>query len=106
PALTEALSAALPNGNLPLRLAVAPTFATAAGAKVHPTIITLGVDLSEGEMPPTASLQVDVRAFDGEGRREIAARTFAATITAEPGNPSRLFEIATRLDLPPGRFNI
>jgi VWFA-related protein len=94
--LLAAIASPLPTGSLPLQLVVSP-FAD-AGVTRATTVMTLGV-----AVPGETS--IDVRVFDGEGRKEVASRQLTARMTPGGVDPSTS-EVAIRLDLKPGRYNV
>ena len=105
---TRALADAIPQSDLPLRLNVA-TFAppaSAADRSAAAIAVTLGVtaELPQPGAPPQA-LDVEVRVFDPEGRKQFGEKTHRVELSPrDPG--SKLYDVIARFDLKPGRYNV
>jgi hypothetical protein len=105
--LTAAIAGPLPLGALSLQLTVVP-FADAGEARAT-AVLTLGIlvppGLAGGLPGGQDQAPVDVRIFDGEGRKAIAERQLTVHVTPNPEQAS-LSEVALRFDLKPGRYNV
>lgn len=99
--LREALGAPLPAGEVPLRLTSVPL--AVAKKREQAVALTLGLP----RVPAGVSDQFTVRlmVFDGEGRREVLGQTHEVKIAGEPG-AGDWNEMALRLDLRPGRYQM
>jgi hypothetical protein len=99
--LTEALGAALPTGDVPLRLSRIPI--AVSKKREQALALTLGLP----RVPAGVGDQFTVRLmlFDGEGRREILGQTHDVKITGDEA-AGDWNEIALRLDLRPGRYQM
>ena len=105
---TRALADAIPQSDLPLRLNVA-TFAppaSAADRAAAVVAVALGVTAErpeEGAAPQT--LDVEVRVFDPEGRKQFGEKTHRVDLSPRTAGP-RLYDVISRFDLKPGRYNV
>jgi VWFA-related protein len=99
--LAEALAAPLPSGDVPLRLSSVPL--AVPGKREQAVALTLGLP----RVPAGAKEELRVRLmlFDGEGRREILGQTHDVKVTG-PDPPSEWNEMAMRMDLRPGRYQL
>jgi VWFA-related protein len=107
PATARALSGLVPLADDPLRLAVAAfaePAATAAGPALARLALTLGIEVAEPALDDAIAVQV--RVFDGEGRKELQVRdeTLRVSRTSQPG-PRRIDALLS-LALPAGRYNL
>jgi hypothetical protein len=103
---TLALSGIVPLPDEPLRLAVAP-FANPDAADGAPArvAVALGVDVPfEGRIPDMVDLEI--RIFDAEGRRQIEERRDSQVIRPRGGRARGEFELFSTFTLKPGRYNI
>jgi VWFA-related protein len=100
--LFEALGAALPAGDVPLRLS---SLALPVKEKREQAVaLTLG-------LPPVPAgtaeeFRVRLLLFDGEGRRELRADTREVKLTGSETTAAAWTEVALRLDLLPGRYQL
>ena len=105
--LLASIAGALPSGELPLRLAVAP-FADAKAASRAAVIVTLGILVPAGSKDSLPGGKdesvIDARIFNGEGRKQIARTQVTAHMTPD-STVTSLSEVALLFDLPPGRYN-
>jgi VWFA-related protein len=102
---TAALAGLVPLADEPLRLAVA-SFAdpeTAAARTVLSSVaLALGVDVVGS--PAGDEIEMELRVFDGEGRRQLDVKKQAWAIRPSPRD--RGFDFLTTLSLEPGRYNL
>jgi VWFA-related protein len=100
--LFEALGAPLPAGDVPLRLS---SLALPVKDKREQAVaLTLG-------LPPVPAgtaeeFRVRLLLFDGEGRRELHADTREVKLTGSETTADAWLEVALRLDLRPGRYQL
>jgi hypothetical protein len=99
--LIEAMGEPLPSGDVPLRLASVPLAIPDAREQALALALTL----------PPAVVAEDYRmqllVFDGEGRRQLSSQTLELGVPASGGNAGDDgTEVALRLDLRPGRYNL
>ncbi|MEX2663212.1 MAG: hypothetical protein WD227_14880 [Vicinamibacterales bacterium] len=99
--LTEALGAPLPAGDVPLRLSSVPI----AVSKKREQALALTLGLPRVPVGVHEQFTVRLMLFDGEGRREILGQTHDVKITGEEA-AGDWNEIALRLDLRPGRYQM
>jgi hypothetical protein len=107
-ATTHALSGVVPLSDESLRLAVA-AFANPAAdgrdAAEARVTLSLGVDVPAdagmGEV-----LDLELRVFDGEGRKEILARQDAVRVPRTSRYEPRAFDLLQTVALRPGRYNV
>ena len=100
--LMDALEAPLPSGDLPLRLSRIPL--AVPDAREQALALTLA-------LPPATvadDFRVQVLVFDGEGRRQLSSETLELGVPAGGAgtNGDDGAEVALRLDLRPGRYNL
>lgn len=101
-AADRALSGGLPTGDLPLSLAVAP-FAIAEKPRAAVAIVTR-VDRPD-DVPAGAAVELKAVAFT-ETWKEVATITEKFMLPADGSSASRSVEMGTRLNLPPGRYEV
>jgi len=99
--LTEALGAPLPSGAVPLRLSSVPL---ALQTREQALALTLGLPAVVTGEPEQFRLRLFV--FDGEGRRQLYTQSQDLTLTSRPGVSHPWSELALRLALRPGRYNL
>jgi hypothetical protein len=105
---THALSGLIPLADEPLRLSVAafadPTADDRERGEAQ-VALALGVDVpadaAMGDM-----LDVELRIFDGEGRREILARQDVVRVPRTSRYMDRSFDLLSTVSLSPGRYNV
>jgi VWFA-related protein len=105
-ALTGALSGILPNPDIYMRTAVAP-FAV-AGRRNAAVAIVLGVRPASGGDPGDRieeSIEFEARAFTSSGEERASVR-HTARVVSRAGVRNAEFEILSRLDLAPGRYQL
>jgi VWFA-related protein len=104
--LLAAVSSPLSIGAVPLRLAAAPVGLSRSAGRDVSVAITVGVGLTSGVQPGAVEeVDLELFVFDGEGRKQILHRQQSAQITRSDGEASE-YELAARIDLPPGRYNL
>jgi VWFA-related protein len=105
---TRALSRIVPLADEPLRLAVA-AFAEPVTSATGPLVARLSLALGI-EVPEAASggdvIGIQVRVFDGEGRKELQVRDEALRVPPTTQSGPRLIDTLLSLALPPGRYNL
>jgi VWFA-related protein len=105
--LVAAIAGPLQSGALPMELTVAP-FAD-PGVTRATAVMTLGIMVPPGSSSALPGNKdqapVEVRIFDGEGRKEITHGQLTINVTTNPESAS-LAEAALRFDLKPGRYNV
>jgi VWFA-related protein len=104
--LTGALSGILPNPDIYLRTAVAP-FAT-PGRREAGVAIILGIRPASGGDPGDRieePIEIQARAFTAAGEERASIR-HQARVVSRAGVRNAEFEILTRLDLQPGRYQL
>jgi hypothetical protein len=90
----------LPSGDLPLRLSRVPL--AVPGAREQALAMTLA-------LPPATTAEgfrVQLLVFDGEGRRQLSNETLELRAPAGSATDDDGPEVALRLDLRPGRYNL
>jgi VWFA-related protein len=103
--LEKAFAGALPAGNLPLDLSVAP-FASSDG-KRGVVIVTTGVRRPAGNTTTVEKLDVRTAAFTVGETKERAAHRQTAEMTLRPhATGERRVEVYSRLALKPGRYEV
>jgi hypothetical protein len=102
--LTAAISSAVSTGELPLRLAAVPVADPDPDSRTAAVALTLAVMLAPQPEAMDQEIATELLLFDGEGRKQVLRKAQSAKITAASAGGER--EIATRLDLPPGRYNV
>lgn len=102
--LTAAISSAVSTGALPLRLAAVPVADPDPDSRTAAVALTLAVMLAPQPEAMDQEIATELLLFDGEGRKQVLRKAQSAKITAASAGGER--EIATRLDLPPGRYNV
>jgi VWFA-related protein len=110
PAVTSALAGILPKSDVPLRVSVAPFSvpARASGSAPATVLVALGVQprvAPDGSLRPD-SVEIETRVFDGEGRKQIDVRRHTAQLTPRSEQAAPYYDILSRLDLKPGRYNL
>jgi VWFA-related protein len=98
--LIDALEAPLPSGDLPLRLSRLPIAVPDAREQALALALTL---------PPADTAEdyrVQLLVFDGEGRRQLSSETLELGVPAGGGVDGDGPEVALRLELRPGRYNV
>jgi hypothetical protein len=100
--LFEALGAPLPAGDVPLRLTNVAL--PVSGTREQAVAVTLGLPpIPEGT---AEEFRVRLLLFDGEGRRELRGETHDVKLTGSADTASTWTEVALRLDLRPGRYQL
>jgi VWFA-related protein len=104
---TLALSGIVPLSDEPLRLAVAPF---AAGDSRDPSLarvaVALGLDVLFAGGGVGDTVDLEMRVFDAEGRKQIDERRQTQTIRPRAGRDRGEVEMLSTLSLKPGRYNI
>ena len=103
-----ALSGLIPVTDEPLRLTLAPFAAAGADAKSDTpasVAVALGVDIPFESRTPEP-LDVEIRVFDGEGRKQLDRQRLTQTLRPRGGRDHTEFELLATLSLKPGRYNI
>jgi len=104
---TLALSGIVPLSDEPLRLAVAPF---AAGDSRDPSLarvaVALGLDVLFAGGGVGDTVDLEMRVFDGEGRKQIDERHQTQTVRPRAGRDHGEVEMLSTLSLKPGRYNI
>jgi VWFA-related protein len=106
-AATDALSGLLPMGDVPLRVSLVPFARIGAGRDEAPASVAVILGALAGAAPAAAgreSFDLELRAFDGEGRRAfgIVQRHIEWPVT--PGSAGA--DILMSIDLRPGRYSL
>jgi len=102
-----ALSGLVPVTDEQLRLVLAP-FAAVGDAKpgsAASVALALGVDVPFESRAPE-SVDVEIRVFDGEGRKQIDQKRLTQTLRPRGGRSVGEFDLLATLTLKPGRYNI
>lgn len=100
--LVAALGAPLPAGDVPMRLSSVPL--PVMKKREQAVALTLGLP---GAAAGTAEeYRVRLLLFDGEGRRELLNQTHDVKLTGGDATDGEWTEIALRLDLRPGRYQL
>jgi VWFA-related protein len=104
---TLALSGIVPVSDEPLRLAVAPF---AGGDARNPSLarvaVALGLDLPFAGGGVGDTVDLEMRLFDAEGRKQIDERHVTQTVRGRSGRDRGEVEMLSTLSLKPGRYNI
>jgi hypothetical protein len=102
----KALAEILPKSDLPLRVSVAP-FAV-PGKQTSTVTLVLGLRQPVQTQRMTDEVQVLVKAFTPEGtERDSADQTVAVTVPpVRRGSEFTRYEVLTRMDLKPGRYEL
>ena len=108
PALRSALTALLPGGDAALDLNAA-TFAT-PGSRRAAVVLTVGLGrFAGGDAKPAAATPIEVvaQAYDRRNRPVgMAKQTFQVARDGEGAGAGRRVDLLSRLDLPPGEYEI
>ena len=111
-AATDALSGLLPRGDVPLRVSLVP-FARLQGAMANrdepPSSVAVVLGSPAGSSSPAAAreqLDLELRAFDGEGRRAFGIVQRRVEWPLTPGRIDPGVDILLSLDLKPGRYSL
>jgi len=101
--LKKAMSSALPEGNLPMRVAAEPFMG--AGDQ-HPVAIVLGIHQPKSAGLASTNVLMNVSAFSSEGKFVIG-RKLDAKFTLRPTEADALqYEVLAALRLKPGRYQL
>jgi hypothetical protein len=104
---TLALSGIVPLPDEPLRLAIAPFAAgDARDRSLARVAVALGLDLPFAGGGVGDTVDLEMRVFDAEGRKQIDERHATQTIRPRSGRDRGEFEMLSTLSLKPGRYNI
>ena len=106
-ATTLALAGAVPLADQPLRLKATPLLSSrpqVEGTIAVVTVVTLGMDVPANDSY-RSRLEIELRVFDGEGRRELDKKQFFANIQASARETRHYDFLSTNL-LGPGRYNL
>jgi len=107
-ALRNALGGTLPQGGLPLRVAVAP-FAV-PGQRLTAVSIVLGVrqpiPVAPGKERLSETTELQTRAFTSEGEPRGIQRQIANVVLRGGADGDAAYEVLSRIDLPSGRFQL
>ena len=102
-----ALTGLLPASATPIDLNAAVV--AVPGARTSAVVLTVGVDgFAAGTVPPAnVPLDVVASAFDRGGHpKGVARQTLNVSWARSPAAPDRRFDVLSRLDLPPGEYEI
>jgi hypothetical protein len=102
-ALREALAGLVPVGELPMRIHVAPF--PISGSDQTALVITAGLQQPAPDLPTEQAVELVAMAFDDRGRSRGFSRQ-RATLRLRPVRGAARYEVVTRLDLEPGRYEI
>jgi VWFA-related protein len=105
---THALAGLLPMGDVPLRLSaasLAEATAPGRGAVQGRLFVTVGVDLPASDATED-EINLDVRVFDAEGRRQIERRDQTSRLRMSASNVSRTHDFVVPITLAPGHYNL
>ena len=109
PKTTEALARLIPLADEPLRLALAP-FAipgAASGRDERATLaLALGLELPAALDGGSDQLDIEVRVFDSEGRRQIQMSRHELIVRPALLTAQDRAEVVSALTLAPGRYNV
>lgn len=111
PATTVAMSGIIPRSDEPLRLAVASFAAPPAvsgGGTSAAVSLALGIDLAGpgGQRIAGDTLDLELRVFDGEGRKQIDERHATVDLGGRLGQSGSQYDWLETLTLKPGRYNL
>lgn len=107
PATTRALSGLIPQSDVPLRLSVG-AFAASTTGRSSTAAVTIAVGLTverDDVSGEPESVQIEVRVFDPEGRKEFDSATHEMEVSPGGSRPV-LYDVLSRFDLKPGRYAI
>jgi hypothetical protein len=100
---TLALASLVPRTDQPLRLAVSSALAPEGDLAATPTTtIAVGMNLGLDRQGPE-QVELQLRVFDGEGRKQLAAHQLTARV---PASSNAHYDFVTTLALKPGRYNL
>ena len=104
--VAEAISSILPKGDVPMQIALAP-FALPQKREAGVAIVTaVRQQASTGALKAVERVDLSVYAYNNDGKL-IASQGFRADITVRPGVNGQVgYELLSRLDLKPGRYQI
>jgi hypothetical protein len=106
--LSKAIGGLLPNGGLPLRVAIAPV--AVPGQRLAAVSIVLGLRqpvpaaAAQGRVTETTELQIS--AFTPEGDSKGTQRHTAKVVLRAGANGDAEYEVLGRIDLPAGRYRL
>jgi VWFA-related protein len=103
--VVTAIASVLPKPDVPLQVALAPfASATSSGATVA---IVLGVSQPAPRDHAIATFDLQTNAFTPDGvPKGVAAQTAKVTIMAGSANETAKYEVLSRIDLAPGRYQL
>ena len=104
---TLALAGAVPLADQPLRLKVTPVLSSrpqTEGTIQIVTVVTLGMDVPADDSY-RSRVAIELRVFDGEGRRQLDMKQSFANVQASP-RETRHYDLLTTTLLRPGRYNV
>ena len=107
-ALSKAIGSMLPDGNTPMRVAVAPM--TLPGQKTVTVSVVLGVrqpvPATAKYGPVTDTTELQITAYDPYGKPRGTQRHTAKVQIREGADGDAIYEVLGRIDLPTGRYNL
>ncbi len=104
---TLALAGLIPLSDEPLRLSIAPFAATGKGdSELARVAVVLGVDLPFAGGGIGDTVDLEMRIFDAEGRKQIDERHSTQAIRPRGGRNRGEFDLLSTLSLKPGRYNV
>jgi VWFA-related protein len=101
--LTKAMSAALPEGNLPLRVAAEPFMGV---GDQHPVAIALGIHQPKTAGAASTSVTLKVNAYSPEGTFVIGRKLDAKLVLRPTSDDALQYEVLSSLRLKPGRYQL
>lgn len=105
PPTTRALAGFIPQSDVPLKLNVS-AFAPAATSSTAAVAVALGLTAErDGESAEPETVQIELRVFDPEGRKQFASATHEVELSPHGSAPAT-YDVLSRFDLKPGRYAI
>ena len=105
---TRALADVIPQSDLRLRLNVAAFAVPGAGSGKSTVAVAVTLGVTAERLDPGAApeaLDVEVRVFDPEGRKEFGEKAHRVELSPRSAGP-KLYDVISRFDLKPGRYTV
>ena len=102
--LAKSTAGPVPNGDLPMRVVVAPV--PVSGAKDPVVTIVTGLSHPPVSERTSQTIELQMSAFTPDGRPRGVPSRQTASLTLVPGRGLNQYELLTQMSLPPGRYEL